>query len=139
MPLFWFTEPKLGGFGFSPMQISIFLCIVGGAQALWILAAFPLLQHRFGTGGVLRICAVSWPIMFAICPLCNLFMRHNWNVAFWIVAPANLVIGSGVSMAFSKSFPQPSLINSNCGALYFQLLSNWLSTISHLRTRHSVL
>ena len=102
LPVFWFTQPELGGFGFSPLQISVFLGIAGLSQALWLLVAFPLLQHRFGTGGVLRGCSIVWPIMFAFTPVCTVFLRQGWNTAFWISAPIALVVGSGVAMAFSK-------------------------------------
>ena len=102
LPVFWFTSVELGGFGFSPLQISIFLGIAGLSQAIWLLVAFPPLQHRFGTGGVLRSCSVVWPVMFAFTPVCTVFLRHGWNTAFWISAPIALVVGSGVAMAFSE-------------------------------------
>ena len=107
LPLFWFTDIKLGGFGVSPLQISLFLAVAGISQALWTLLLFPALQHRFGTGGVLRGCSIAWPITFAFWPISNLFMRHHWEVSFWVVAPVNLVLGAGVSMAFSGSSPKP--------------------------------
>lgn len=102
LPIFCFTPVELGGFGFSPFQISIFMATGGASQAIWLLLIFPPLQHRFGTGGVLRSCAIAWPIMFATWPICNELLRHHWTVAFWTVAPINLVLGSGVAMAFSK-------------------------------------
>lgn len=101
-PVFWFSQPALGGYGFSPFLISIFLGAAGLSQAIWLLLAFPPLQHRFGTGGVLRGCSIVWPITFIFAALGTLFLRHNWKAAFWIVLPLNTAIGSGVSMAFSK-------------------------------------
>ena len=86
------------------------------SQALWTLIAFPSLQHRFGTGGVLRVCSIAWPICFAFWPISNLFLRHQWNGAFWIVALFNLAVGSGVSMAFSKSSHTPFLALPNLNA-----------------------
>jgi len=76
--------------------------MAGLSQALWTLIAFTPLQHRFGSGGVLRGAAIVWPIEFAIWPLCNILLTKDWKIAFWIVAPVNNVMGSGVSMAFSK-------------------------------------
>jgi hypothetical protein len=102
LPVFCFTPVEIGGFGFSPFQISIFMATGGASQAIWLLLVFPPLQHRFGTGGVLRGCAMAWPIMFATWPVCNEFLRRHWMLAFRIVAPINLVLGSGVAMAFSK-------------------------------------
>jgi MFS family permease len=102
LPVLCFTPVELGGFGFSPLRISILMATGGASQAIWLLLVFPPLQHRFGTGGVLRGCAIAWPFMFAIWPLCNELLRHDHTVAFWIVGPINLVLGSGVAMAFSK-------------------------------------
>ena len=101
-PVFYFTAVSLGGYGFSPLQISLFMALAGISQALWILLVFPPLQGRFGTGGVLRGCAVAWPILFFVAPLGNFFLRQDWKLTFWIVGPMFLVVGSGVSMAFSK-------------------------------------
>jgi hypothetical protein len=105
-PVFWFTSVELGGYGFSPMQISMFIASIGVSQATWLLLVFPPLQHRIGTGGVLRLCLIAWPIFFVSAPLCNVFLRHNWTVAFWTVAPVCQVAGSGVAMAFSESLPK---------------------------------
>ncbi|KAK4992993.1 hypothetical protein LTR66_000933 [Elasticomyces elasticus] len=101
IPVFLFTQPSLGGCGFSPQLISIFLAVAGGSQALWILLAFPPLQHRFSTGAVLRICAIIWPFMFALFPIGNEFLRHNLKIPFWILVAINSIGGSGVSMAFT--------------------------------------
>lgn len=101
-PVFQFTDPSLGGWGFSPLQISLFLGTAGISQALWTLIIFPPLQHRIGTGGVLRLCYAIWPAFFLMYPVCNLLIRRGWTAAFWTVAPVGLVVGSGVSMAFSE-------------------------------------
>jgi hypothetical protein len=109
VPVFLFEPIKLGGAHFSPPQISIVLGAGGFFQALWLLIAFPRLQHRFGTVGVLRACSIAWPFFFTACPLCNMFLRHHLTVPFWIVGPVALVVGSGVAMAFSKySYLYPS-------------------------------
>ena len=50
IPVFFFTQVALGGFGFSIQQISLLLAVGGASQALWILIAFPPLQRRFSTG-----------------------------------------------------------------------------------------
>ncbi|RDW57042.1 hypothetical protein BP6252_13914 [Coleophoma cylindrospora] len=99
LPLFWFTAPELGGFGFSPRQISTFLGLAGVSQALWTLLVFPPLQHRLGTGGVLRLCALVWPIVFAVWPICSILLVNNYMTAFWILVPTNVAVGYGVSMA----------------------------------------
>jgi len=101
IPVFWFSQPALGGYGFTPFLISIFLGAAGLSQAIWLLLAFPPLQHRFGTGGVLRGCSIIWPMTFIFAALGTVFLRHDWKVAFWILLSLNTVMGSGVSMAFT--------------------------------------
>ena len=103
MPLFWFTEVKLGGYGFSPFQISLLMGVTGLSQSLWVLLIFPPLQNRWGTGGVLRACTICWPIFFALSPFSNFLLRQDHTVMFWIFGPAATVIGTGVSIAFSES------------------------------------
>jgi hypothetical protein len=102
-PVFWFTDVAIGGYGFSPRQISFFLMGIGISQAIWLLVAFPILQHRYGTSGVLRGCLYMWPIFFVAAPVCNIFLKHGWTTAFWITAPLLQIAGSGVAMAFSMS------------------------------------
>jgi hypothetical protein len=103
MPVFWFTEVKLGGYGFSPFQMSLLMGATGLSQALWVLFVFPPLQRRWGTGGVLRACTIFWPIFFALSPFSNFLLRRDLTVAFWIFGPAASVIGTGVAIAFSES------------------------------------
>ena len=100
LPVFMFTQPALGGFGFSIQSISILLAVAGASQALWILLAFPVLQQRFSTGWVIRACAYAWPVFFTCFPLGNEFLRRGWKIPFWILVPVNNIVGSGVSMAF---------------------------------------
>lgn len=106
MPIFYFTSVELGGYGFSEFQIAMFIGVGGLAQAIWLLFVFPPLQRRIGTGGVLRLCATAWPVWFAATPAANYLLRLKLETAFWTFAPILLVIGSGVAMAFSMSFPQ---------------------------------
>lgn len=100
-PIYLFTPVALGGFGLVPYQISIFITLTGAAQAIWLLIIFPPLQHRVGTNGVIRGCAVAYPICFAILPVGNILLRNEAVTAFWIVAPIFFVCFSGVAMSFT--------------------------------------
>ena len=102
-PLFWFTRPELGGYGFSPLWISIFLGAAGALQAIWVLLIFPPLQHRIGTGGILRLCSYGFPLFYALSPATNLLLRQNLRLAFWIIAPLLQVLASAASMSYSRS------------------------------------
>lgn len=104
VPVFWFTSTALGGFGLTPLQISLFMGLTGLSQAIWLLVVFPPLQHRIGTNGVLRACGYAWPFFFAVMPFMNLIMYQGTReaeLAFWILIPILLAVGPGVSMAFT--------------------------------------
>jgi hypothetical protein len=104
-PLWWYTSIQNGGFGFTPIQISSFVSLVGISQAIWLLFVFPPLQNKVGTGAILRGCLYFWPLFFAIAPLGNWLLRHEWTTTFWVFAIFLQISGSGVSMAFSKLIP----------------------------------
>jgi MFS family permease len=101
VPVFWFTSPRLGGFGFDERLISIFLGLAGASQAIWLLFAFPPLQHRIGTGGVLRLCSRAYPFFLLLNPLCNWWLREEWRTLFWSFGPVMMVFASGIAMNFS--------------------------------------
>ncbi|KAJ5907721.1 hypothetical protein N7495_000403 [Penicillium taxi] len=104
IPVFWFTRVDLGGFSFTPLQISLMMGLNGAAQAIWLLLVFPFLQHRIGSNGVIRLCAIAYPFFFIACPFGNLLLRLGTDAsikAFWITMPVMLAIGCGVSMSFT--------------------------------------
>ncbi|KNG85054.1 putative tetracycline-efflux transporter [Aspergillus nomiae NRRL 13137] len=104
IPVFWFTPTSLGGYGFTPLQISALMGLNGAAQAAWLLLVFPPLQKRIGSNGVIRLCAYAYPFFFLACPAGNILLRLDTEAsvkAFWVFLPIALVIGSGVSMSFT--------------------------------------
>ncbi|KAK1781218.1 MFS general substrate transporter [Copromyces sp. CBS 386.78] len=104
VPVFWFTRIDLGGLGFTPLQISLMMGLGGLAQAIWILIVFPPLQHRIGTNGVLRACAIAYPFFFALLPFFSLLLRYGGSTGetiFWFITPVLLCLGCGVSMSFT--------------------------------------
>ncbi|OIW34437.1 MFS general substrate transporter [Coniochaeta ligniaria NRRL 30616] len=101
VPLFWYTPVLLGGFELTSLQMSLLMGLNGLAQSIWILLVFPPLQHRIGTTGVLRVCALAYPIFFAANPLFNAIRRGGNDTLFWALAPATLAVGCGISMSFT--------------------------------------
>jgi MFS family permease len=104
VPVWWFTPVRLGGCGFTPLQISLMMGLNGAAQAAWLLLIFPVLQRKIGTKGVIRVCALAYPWFFLCCPLVSALLRVGTEAsvkAFWVFAPAALSIGCGVSMSFT--------------------------------------
>ncbi|KAJ5736013.1 uncharacterized protein N7483_001138 [Penicillium malachiteum] len=106
IPVFWFTPVSLGGYGFTPMQISLLMGMNGAAQAAWLLLVFPPLQKRIGTKGVIRLCAAAYPCFLLACPFGNVLLRIGTKAAintFWVFVPLSLIIGCGVSMSFTAA------------------------------------
>ncbi|KAJ5690801.1 hypothetical protein N7462_005193 [Penicillium macrosclerotiorum] len=104
IPVFWFTPVSLGGYGFTPMQISLMMGLNGASQAAWLLLIFPPLQQKIGTKGVIRLCAFAYPIFFLACPFGNILLRMGTEEsarAFWVILPVMLAVGCGVSMSFT--------------------------------------
>lgn len=101
MPVFSFTPVHLGGFGLSPLYISVLMGVGGLAQAIWMLLVFPWLQKRYSTGTVIRLCARAFPFFFLAYPMLNLFLRQGWMLAFWLIGPILLALGSGVAMSYA--------------------------------------
>ncbi|KAF2274208.1 MFS general substrate transporter [Westerdykella ornata] len=100
IPVFLYIPIELGGIGFPPELIASAIGLNGISQAVWLLLVFPPLQRRINTGGVLRLCAAWWPVFFSLHPICHLFRRFGLTALFWSVGPLNLIVGSGVAMAF---------------------------------------
>lgn len=119
-PLFWYTRPELGGYGFSPLQISAFLAGIGISQACWLLIAFPILQKKYGTGGVLRACYLIWPIFFFVCPFCNFLLRKGHTTAFWIIAPTFQVSDSRARGFSQKQIGLPVHLHCALSSTLFQ-------------------
>ena len=124
-----YTPVPLGGFGFSPRQIAGFLSIAGGSQAAWMLIAFPILQPRFGTAVVSRVCCYAMMFFFLFYPAMNEFLRFGWTTAFWIISPITLALGSGVAMNFicvqlmlNDISPSPT-VNATINALALAITS----------------
>jgi hypothetical protein len=104
IPVFWFTPAHLGGYGFTPLQISLMMGLSGAAQAAWLLLVFPPLQRKIGTNGVIRLCATAYPFFFLCIPFGNVLLRMGTEASvkvFWVFVPLVLVIGCGVSMSFT--------------------------------------
>lgn len=122
VPVFWYTPVARGGYGFSPLQISLFMGLMGASQAAWLLLAFPPLQRRWGTNGVMRACSSAYPFFFLVFPLLGLLLRraenlsssdgddpaeqqqhrgHALRVTFYVLSTTLLALGVGVSMSFT--------------------------------------
>ncbi|KIW02673.1 uncharacterized protein PV09_06110 [Verruconis gallopava] len=118
-PVYFYEPVHLGGFGFSERFISLFISLNGIAQALWLLVAFPPLHKRFGTKALLQGCGLFWGPFMLFFPLNNWLRRNGWDTIFWIIAPINQSLGSGVAIAFTacqlavnEAAPSPDLLGT---------------------------
>jgi len=100
-PVFLYTPIPLGGVGLSPRFIALSIIVAGASQSLWMLLAFPPLQQRLSTGGLLRICAYGWVLLMLSVPVYNELRRAGFDLAFWILGSLALVLGSGTAMGFA--------------------------------------
>lgn len=92
--------------GFSQQQIAFWTAGQGGSQTIWLLIIFPFLQHRIGTKGVLRACAIAYPWSFICYIVLNYILRSTSEAAhvwFLIYAPLIVVLAPGVAMAFTAA------------------------------------
>jgi hypothetical protein len=101
LPVFWFTSIAKGGYGFSPLQISLILGISGISQAIWLLFIFPSMQKRYGTGGVLRYSGWIFPLGCISNPLLQFMLRKGVTAPFWFILPTTTMIGASAAMAFT--------------------------------------
>ncbi|KZT60315.1 MFS general substrate transporter [Calocera cornea HHB12733] len=101
VPIFLYTPVELGGVGFEPTMISAWMVVTGLTQAAWLLIIFAPLQHRFGTGNVMRAC--GWLRMFVLAgfPCLNILLRHGNTAGFWTLAPFCIVGATGVTMVYT--------------------------------------
>lgn len=107
IPVFWFTPPKHGGYGFDELHESVFLALAGLSQALWILLVFPTWQRRRGTGSVLYVCWHLYPFLILIHPLGSILRRNGQEPAFWVVAVLAQLVTSANAMTYSTWTPFP--------------------------------
>ncbi|KAK1833445.1 peptide/nitrate transporter-like protein [Podospora conica] len=104
LPVLLYTPVSLGGLGFGPSLISLLMTAEAASQVAWLLLAFPILQRRLGSKGVLRVCGIAYPFTLAVYILLNHLLRQGTDAAivwFWIVITVDTLIGPGVAMAFT--------------------------------------
>ncbi|KAM3454621.1 hypothetical protein MY3296_002862 [Beauveria thailandica] len=103
-PVVLHTTVSTGGFGFSTSQSTMYITVQGLSETAWLLLAFPLLHSRVGSMGIVRICSVAFPCVFAAHILMNALLRDQSDAAYalssilvWIL----MLCVPGVWMAFT--------------------------------------
>lgn len=104
MPVVLYTPVDLGGVEFDSFKISMYMAAQGASQAMWLILAFPMLQHRLGTKGVMKLCGFAYPFFFVGYILLNTLLRADTPLTtalFWTFGAVVAIVGPGVSMAFT--------------------------------------
>ncbi|ATY61636.1 Major facilitator superfamily transporter [Cordyceps militaris] len=103
LPVYLYTPARLGGMQLSPAEISMYMTVQGASQVFWLLVAFPFLNKRLGTQGLLSAIASFYMPVFAGYIIMNALLRSGGGVTrewLWLaVAPAMVSLGSAVIMA----------------------------------------
>ena len=107
LPVVLYTPIDLGGMGYSPSSITVFMTGLGISETVWMVLVFPSLQSKIRTKGVMRLCAFFWPAFFAGYVLMNATLRAERNqaneVRSTVIWAANIIFGSGIWMAFTAA------------------------------------
>ncbi|EJP70177.1 major facilitator superfamily transporter [Beauveria bassiana ARSEF 2860] len=103
-PVVLHTTVAIGGFGFSTSQSTMYITVQGLSETAWLLLAFPLLHSRVESMGIVRICSVAFPCVFAAHILMNALLRDQSDAAHAlssILAWVLMLCVPGVWMAFT--------------------------------------
>ncbi|XWW97854.1 hypothetical protein V2A60_005841 [Cordyceps javanica] len=107
LPIVLYTPIKLGGMGYNPPSITVYMTGLGISETVWMVAVFPLLQEKVHTKGVLKLCAIFWPLSFAGYVLMNAVLRAERTPAYRvfsaIIWASNVLFGSGIWLAFTAA------------------------------------
>jgi MFS family permease len=106
LPVALYTRVTLGGIGYTASQISLYMSAQAASQSLWFLIAFPWLQRRIGTKGVLHLCSIAYPIFFLCFIVMNALLREGSETSiiwFWIITFFSAFVGPAVFMSNSAA------------------------------------
>ncbi|KAG1736558.1 major facilitator superfamily domain-containing protein [Suillus lakei] len=100
-PLFYSTPIELGGLGFDPVTIGLWMGAFGIVNGVLQTMIFAPLVNNFGPKTVFRCCEAGFIPIFALFPITNLIARQygiNWLV--WFSLTCSLLLGVFVDMTF---------------------------------------
>ncbi|KAG2145321.1 MFS general substrate transporter [Suillus bovinus] len=100
-PLFYSTPIELGGLGFDPITIGLWMGAFGIANCTLQTTIFAPLVNRFGVRTVFRVCAGAFIPIFALFPITNIIARQygiNWLV--WFLLTCSLLLSVFMDMTF---------------------------------------
>ncbi|KAF8833233.1 MFS transporter [Paxillus ammoniavirescens] len=101
-PLFYSTLIELGGLGFTPITIRLWMAAFGIANALIQLFCFAPLVNRLGTKTVLRVGHACFIPIFGLFHIVN-WVAKRWGVTWivWVLLTFQMVLTVVMDMSFS--------------------------------------
>lgn len=100
-PLFYSTPIELGGLGFDPVTIGLWMGAFGVVNGVLQTIIFAPLVNKFGSKTVFRFCEMSFIPIFALFPITNIVAQQygiNWLV--WFLLTCSLLLGVFMDMSF---------------------------------------
>ncbi|EJU02927.1 MFS general substrate transporter [Dacryopinax primogenitus] len=98
MPVLFFTPVELGGWGFTPAQISYYFAAGGVTQSIWLLLAFPPMYSRLGTKYLTRLWTFVLPFTYGCMILQNWALRRGDVPLFGVLMALQLLTATGAPM-----------------------------------------
>jgi len=102
IPLIWSTAIELGGLGFTPASIGLWMSAYGCVSAVFQFAFFPRTIARFGPGRIVVATTIAFGFLYTLFPFENLLARAT--VGVWPLIVLQLVSLSVSVMGFSSVF-----------------------------------
>lgn len=100
-PLFYSTPIELGGLGFDPSTIGLWMGTFGIVNGVLQTIIFAPLVNRFGAKTIFRFCAGTFIPILTLFPITNIVARQygvNWLV--WFLLTCSLLLGVFMDMSF---------------------------------------
>ncbi|KAG2132983.1 major facilitator superfamily domain-containing protein [Suillus clintonianus] len=100
-PLFYSTPIELGGLGFDPITIGLWMGTFGIVNGVVQTIIFPPLINKFGPKTIFRFCEACFIPIFALFPITNMIAcQYGINRLVWFSLTCSLVLGIFVDMSF---------------------------------------
>ncbi|KAG2075426.1 MFS general substrate transporter [Suillus decipiens] len=100
-PLFYSTPIELGGLGFEPITIGLWMGAYGIANGILQAIIFPPLVNKFGPKTVFQFCEGSFILIFAMFPITNIVASRNGiNWLVWCLLTCSLLLSVIMDMLF---------------------------------------
>lgn len=121
MPIFLSSPGELGGLGFNPSQIGLFISIIGAYNCLFQICFFARIQARWGSRRLLQAGMLGFVAIFMSFPLCIWTMKDG-NVGFgtWVILilliglfPVALMSASCIPILLTAAAPPAALGTAN--------------------------